>query len=76
MTPRFLSRLWLKRYLSRNACPASELFEFSLFRPDEQRRILSRKLLDQIQYFGARSDALPEWREACSINDPDTLWKL
>jgi phenylacetate-CoA ligase len=76
MTPRFLSRLWLKRYLSRNACSASEIFEFPLFRPDEQRRILARKLLDQIRYFGARGDALPEWREARSINDPDTLWKL
>ena len=76
MTPRFVSRIWLKRYLSRNAVPATELYEFPLLRPDEQRRNLARKLLNQIQYFGMRSDALPEWREASKINDPDTLWKL
>ena len=76
MIPRFVNRLWIKRYLSRNACPSSELHEFSLLRPDEQHRILARKLLDQIQYFGSRADALLEWREASSINDPETLWKL
>ena len=76
MIPRFVNRLWIKRFLSRNACSASELYEFPILRPDEQQRILARKLLDQVQYFGRRSDALPEWREAASINDPDTLWKL
>ena len=76
MIPRLINRLWIKRYPARNACPASELYEFPLLRPDEQRRLLARKLLDQIQYFGKRGDSLPEWREAASIDDPDTLWRL
>ena len=76
MIPRFVSRLWLKRFISRNACPSFELSEFPLLRPDEQRQILARKLLDQIQYFGTRADALPEWREASRIHDPDALWEL
>ena len=76
MIPRFVNRLWIKRYLSRNACSSSELYDFPRLRPDEQRRILARQLLNQIQYFGARGDALPEWREVSSIKDPDTLWRL
>jgi len=76
MTPRFVHRLWVKRYLSRNAIPAAELREFPALRPDEQRRILARQLLDLMQYFGTRSDALPEWRDASTIQDPDTLWRL
>jgi phenylacetate-CoA ligase len=76
MIPWFVNRLWIKRFLSRNACSASELYEFPLFRPDKQLQILSRKLLDQVQYFGSRSDSLPEWREVAKINDPDTLWKV
>lgn len=76
MTPRFVSRLWLRRYLSRNACSWSELQEFPQASPSEQRRILARKLLNQVQYFGQRADALPEWREAARIQDPDVLWRL
>ncbi len=76
MTPPFVSRLWLQRYLSRNACSWAELKEFPALSPSEQRRILARKLLDQIQYFGKREDALPEWREAARIQDPDALWRL
>jgi phenylacetate-CoA ligase len=76
MTPRFVSRLWVKRYLSRNACPTAELKQFPQISAGEQRRILARKLLDQIQYFGQRADALPEWREAARIQDPDELWRL
>jgi phenylacetate-CoA ligase len=76
MTPRFVSRLWLRRYLSRNACSPSELKEFPQISPREQRQILARKLLAQIQYFGQRADALPEWREAARIQDPDVLWRL
>jgi phenylacetate-coenzyme A ligase PaaK-like adenylate-forming protein len=76
MTPRFVSRLWVRRYLSRHACSSSELKEFAKIRPSEQRRALARKLLDQIQYFGQRADALPEWREAARIQDPDVLWRV
>jgi phenylacetate-CoA ligase len=75
MTPRFVSRLWVKRYLSRNACPTAELEQFPQISAGEQRRILARKLLEQIQYFGRRADALPEWREAARIQDPDELWR-
>jgi phenylacetate-CoA ligase len=76
MTPRFVSRLWLRRYLSRNACSWSELQEFPAISPSEQRRILALKLLNQMQYFGQRADALPEWREAARIQDPEVLWRL
>jgi phenylacetate-CoA ligase len=76
MTPRLVSRLWWKRYLSRNACSWSELKEFPTISPSEQRRILALKLLDQMQYFGRRADALPEWREAARIQDPDVLWRM
>jgi phenylacetate-CoA ligase len=76
MIPRFVSSLWVKRYLSRNARSTAELKEFPQFSPGEQRRILARKLFDQMQYFGQRADALPEWREAARIQDPDELWRL
>src|SRR3712207_4946156 len=70
------SRLWWRRYLSRNARPWKELDEFSSLPPDQQRLILARKLHDQIRYFGARDDALPEWREVARINDPLELWEV
>jgi phenylacetate-CoA ligase len=44
--------------------------------PAAAKRNLAQRLLSQVRYFGARPDALPEWREAASIRDPDTLWKL
>lgn len=43
--------------------------------PEEQRQDLARRLLAQIRHFGARADALPEWREAARIQDPDELWR-
>jgi phenylacetate-CoA ligase len=76
MTPCSVSRLWWKRYLSRNACSSSELKKFPKVSPSEQRRIVAFKLLDQMHYFGRRADALPEWREAARIQDPDVLWRL
>lgn len=76
MIPRSISQLWWRRYLSRNACSWDELDRFPLLRPDEQRRILGERLLAQIQYFGRREDAFPEWREAASIRDPADLWRV
>lgn len=36
---------------------------------------MARRLLGTIRYFGTREDALPEWREAARIQDPEALWK-
>lgn len=40
------------------------------------RQEIARTLLAQVRYFGTREDALPEWREAASIRDPDELWRI
>lgn len=53
-----------------------ELDRFTSNRPDEARRRLARLLHGQIQHFGARADALPEWREAARVRDPDELWRI
>jgi phenylacetate-CoA ligase len=70
------SRLWWRRYLRRNAIPSTELAEFPSLSPEEQRRELARRLHAQIQYFGRRDDALPEWREAARIQDPKEVWRI
>jgi len=75
-TPRLLSRLWIARYLSRNSCSAAELESFPKFTPQEQRKILASRLLDQVRYFGNRADAFPEWREAARLDDPDEIWRV
>jgi phenylacetate-CoA ligase len=75
MIPETLSRLWWRRYLRRNSQPWDELEQFPGNDPDQQRRILSSRLLQQVQYFGSRADALPEWRDAANITDPETLWR-
>jgi phenylacetate-CoA ligase len=71
-----ISKLWWRRYLRRNATSWEELNSFAALPPDRQRERLSRRLLDQVQYFGRREDALPEWREAARIQDPAELWKI
>ena len=76
MIPRFVSRLWMRRYLSRNSLPYTDLQEFPRLRPDQQRREMATRLLAQVRHFGLREDALPEWREAARISDPDDLWKV
>ncbi len=76
MIPRTVSRLWWRRYLSRNATSWQDLETFPRLSPDQQRRELARRLLDQIRYFGAREDSLPEWRDAARIQDPDELWSI
>jgi phenylacetate-CoA ligase len=44
--------------------------------PGEQRRELAGRLLAQVRHFGNREDALPEWRDAARITDPEDLWRL
>jgi phenylacetate-CoA ligase len=69
------SRYWWRRFVEREACSWEELESFPRQGPARQRRILSERLLAQVQYFGNRADALPEWREAARITNPDELWK-
>lgn len=59
----------------RDARPTLELDAFPRLTPEEQRQELASRLLSQIQYFGSRGDALPEWREAARITDPGDLWR-
>lgn len=76
MIPCPLSRLWWHRYIRRNADSWQDLEDFPQQTPARQRDLLARRLLDQIQYFGRREDALPEWREAAAIQDPAELWRI
>jgi phenylacetate-CoA ligase len=76
MIPRLARQLWWRRYLSRNARPWDELEEFPRLAPAQQRRTLAQKLLDQVRYFGSQEFALPEWREAARITDPEELWRV
>ena len=75
MTLRVVSALWWRRFLARNACPATELETFPSLSPEGQRNDMSSRLLAQIRYFGSRSDALPEWKEAARIHDAAELWR-
>jgi phenylacetate-CoA ligase len=76
MIPRAISSLWWRRYLQRNATSWDDLERFPQLRPDEQRQQLGERLLRQIRYFGGRADALPEWREAARIDNPDDLLRI
>ncbi len=71
-----VSRLWWHRYLRRNSRSWDELDQFQQLSPDRQRLQLGQRLLEQIQYFGKREDALPEWREAAAITDPLEVWRV
>src|ERR1700692_3949066 len=76
MIPIAISRLWWSRYLRRSATSWAELERFPRLRPDEQRNELGKRLLQQVRYFGSRADALPEWREAAKIENPDDLLRI
>lgn len=71
-----LSRMWWSRFLSRNARPTTDLESFPNLNPQEQRLELAGRLLAQLRYFGSRGDALPEWKDAGRLADPDELWRL
>lgn len=59
----------LKRY-------THELERFPWLTPGGARMEMAKRLLTQIQYFGNREDALPEWKEAASIQDPVDLFRI
>jgi phenylacetate-CoA ligase len=76
MIPRAISSLWWRRYLRRNATSWTDLDYFPQIPPDEQRKQMGERLLRQIRYFGARADAIPEWREAARIDNPEDLLRI
>jgi len=71
-----LSKLYRRRYLRRNSLSTQDLDHFPKLAPPVQRRLLSERLLDQLHHFAARPDALPEWREAARIQNPEDLWSV
>ena len=72
----FAARQWWRRILRRSGRPWTELEQFPGYNRGKQRRQMAARLLDQLRYFGAREDALPEWREAARITDLDELWRV
>jgi phenylacetate-CoA ligase len=70
------SRLCWRRFLARNARPWTDLEQFPALSPAAQRRQMASRLLAQVRYFGSRADALPEWKEAARIADPDEIWQV
>jgi phenylacetate-CoA ligase len=76
MIPRSISKQMWYRYLRRNGTPGVELERFPQLPPEVQRKQIGERLLRQIQYFGSRADALPEWREAARIQDPEELLRV
>jgi phenylacetate-CoA ligase len=71
-----IDRLYWRRYERQYgvAGVARTMDDFRRRRPDDARRLLATRLRDQVRYFAARPDALPEWREAAQIDDIDALW--
>ena len=53
-----------------------ELDNFSRLPSDAAKNQLGARLLAQLQYFGRRADALPEWREASRVRTVDDLWQI
>jgi phenylacetate-CoA ligase len=76
MLRRTIARAWWRRYARRNARPWDDLERFPGLPQENQRRELALRLLDQLHYFGNRPDALPEWREAARVQDPEELWRV
>jgi len=70
------SHIVWRRFLRLNRQVGQELNQFPSLAPHLQRWVLGKHLLAQIHYFGNRADALPEWREAARIRDPEELWRL
>ena len=64
-----------RRFLARNGLPLTDLETFPQLSPEAQRKALADRLLAQIQYFGNRADALPEWKE-CTKMTADDLWRV
>ncbi|MBZ5639458.1 MAG: hypothetical protein LAO51_11995 [Acidobacteriia bacterium] len=49
---------------------------FLELRPDAARRDMAGRLLGQVRHFASRPDALPEWKDAAKITEPEDLWRL
>lgn len=62
--------------MRRHAAPWQDLERFPALSEEQGRRNLAGRMLAQLRYFGARADALPEWREAARINNVDEAWKI
>ncbi len=76
MISQAIAKVAWRRFLAQNARPWEELAEFPLLSAGVQRRLLADRLFQQMQYFGWREDALPEWREAAGIRTADELWRV
>ncbi|MEO5823097.1 MAG: hypothetical protein ABIT71_21545 [Vicinamibacteraceae bacterium] len=74
---KLLDRLYWKRYERQYDVPrvAATLDDFRRRSPDDARRLLAIRLRDQLRLFAARPDALPAWRDAARLEDPDALWE-
>jgi hypothetical protein len=73
-----LDRLYWRRYERQYGVPrvAATLDDFRRRSPGDARRLLAARLRDQLRYFAARPDALPEWRDAARIDDLDAVWRV
>ena len=71
-----LTKLTWQLYRRFCSLPIADLGSFGGQHPVRQRSILAARLLDQVHYFGTREDALPEWREAARIRQPEELWRI
>lgn len=71
----FLTHITWQIYSRLLAKPTYELDSFSALDVKSQRTTLAQRLREQIQYFGSRSDALPEWRDAAdTLTDTERFW--
>lgn len=52
------------------------LDQFQLLSSRKSREHLGFRLHKQIQYFGSRADALPEWKEAARAQSPEEMWEI
>ena len=66
-------RLIAESYALLLTSPVTELSSFAAEPGRVRRDLLGRRLLSLVRYFGARADALPEWREAARLTDPEAL---
>lgn len=51
----------------------AHLDDFTVATPEWQSAYMANALMKQIQHFGSRADALPEWRELASVTDPNEV---
>jgi phenylacetate-coenzyme A ligase PaaK-like adenylate-forming protein len=53
-----------------------DLERFHTLSPREARYEMASRLVAQVRHFGARADALPQWRDAATITDPERLLEV